>query len=130
MLKNRVVLAGFYPPPFAGEPIHLRQLADILHAKGMDVEVVNLNRRAAPGRDYRSASGRLALLAILFRLLQRSSIFHLHTNGHNWKSWVLILGAGVTARLRGALTILTIHSGFSWYHQSRRLLAKCAIACL
>ena len=111
MLKNRVVLAGFYPPPFAGEPIHLRQLADFLNAKGMHVEVVNVNRRATPGKEYRSASGRLALFTILVRLLRRSSIFHLHTNGHNWKSWVLILGAGVAARLRGALTILTIHSG-------------------
>lgn len=109
--KKRVVLAGYYPPPFAGEPIHVKQLAGFLRAKGMGVEILNLRRGAPPSKEYRNATGLVALLALLFRLPQRSSIFHFHTNGHNWKSWVLILLGGLAGRVKRARTILTLHSG-------------------
>ena len=36
MSAQRVVLAGFYPPPFAGEPIHVKQLAGFLRDRGLD----------------------------------------------------------------------------------------------
>jgi glycogen(starch) synthase len=35
---------------------------------------------------------------------------HLHTNGHNVKSWLLALGCGLAGRFRGGC-ILTLHSG-------------------
>jgi glycosyltransferase involved in cell wall biosynthesis len=44
-------------------------------------------------------------------LADRTSILHLHTNGHNRKSWLLILVASLAGRLRGAPTVLTLHSG-------------------
>jgi glycosyltransferase involved in cell wall biosynthesis len=126
--NGRAVLAGFYPPPFAGEPIHVKQLAELLRARGLHVEVVNLNRHAEPSPDYRSARTRWQLQRMLFALPDRDTILHLHTNGHNWKSWVLIAIAASTARVRGVRCILTLHSGllpryvgrFGWL---RRLLA-------
>jgi glycosyltransferase involved in cell wall biosynthesis len=108
---KRAVLAGFYPPPFAGEPVHVKQLAQLLRDRGLRVEVLNLNRNARTSPDYRSSSGRAALLWKLFTAADRAAILHLHTNGHNRKSWLLILVASLAGRLRGASTILTLHSG-------------------
>jgi len=107
----RVVVAGFYPPPFAGEPIHVKQLAEFLRQRGLIVEVLNLNRHAPPSREYLNVPGRWGMLGRLIGLQDRSSILHLHTNGHNWKSWLMIVTAALAARLKGARAILTIHSG-------------------
>jgi glycogen(starch) synthase len=109
--RRRVLLAGHYPPPFAGESIHVKQLAHLLREKGVEVEILNLRRGAGPSSEYRHTSRLLPFLSMPFRLPQRSTIFHLHTNGHNWKSWVLIFVAALAARLKGAPMILTIHSG-------------------
>ena len=111
MRVNRVVLAGFYPPPFAGEPVHVKQLAQLLRGRSLAVEVLNLKRGAHPSSEYHSSRGRGALLWKLFTLADRASILHLHTNGHNRKSWLLILVAGLAGRLRGASAVLTLHSG-------------------
>jgi glycosyltransferase involved in cell wall biosynthesis len=111
MRVNRVVQAGFYPPPFAGEPVHVKQLTQLLRDRGLTVEVLNLNRSARPSSEYRSSTRRGALLWKLFTLADRASILHLHTNGHHRKSWLLILVASLAGRLRGTSTILTLHSG-------------------
>jgi glycogen(starch) synthase len=108
---RRALLAGFYPPPFAGECVHVQQLAGLIRSKGLPVEIVNLNRRAAPSDEYWLPTGRLSFGRILWRRLQAASVLHLHTNGHSGKSWMLILGSGLVARLRGARAILTLHSG-------------------
>jgi glycosyltransferase involved in cell wall biosynthesis len=108
---RRVLLAGFYPPPFAGEPIHVKQLADFLRDRGIAVEVLNLNRHAAPSPEYRSAASRLALMRMLFLLPDEAGVLHLHTNGHSWKSWSMITVAALATRLRGVRAILTLHSG-------------------
>jgi glycosyltransferase involved in cell wall biosynthesis len=106
-----VVLAGFYPPPFAGEPIHVKQLADLLRADGLSVEILNLNRHAPPSPAYHCARSRWVLLWRLLTLAGRRSILHLHTNGHSRKSWLMILVASLAARLRATTTVLTLHSG-------------------
>ena len=111
MRVNRVVLAGFYPPPFAGEPVHVKQLARLLRDRGLTVEILNLKRGAQPSSEYQSSGGRGALLWKLFTLADSASILHLHTNGHNRKSWLLILVAGLAGRLRGPSAVLTLHSG-------------------
>ena len=111
MTRNRALLAGFYPPPFAGEPIHVKQLAQFLRGRGLVVEILNLNRHARPSPEYHSSTGRWALLWKLFSLAGRTSLLHLHTNGHSPKSWLLILVASLAARLRGTSVVLTLHSG-------------------
>jgi glycogen synthase len=111
MKANRVVQAGFYPPPFAGEPVHVKQLAKLLRDRGLTVEVLNLKRNARPSPEYHSVPGRAALLWKLFTMADRASILHLHTNGHKRKSWLLILVASLAGRLRGTSLLLTLHSG-------------------
>ncbi len=129
MSAKRAVLAGLYPPPFAGEPVHVKQLAQLLRDHGIAVEILNLNRRADPSPDYRSSRGRLTLLWKLFSLADRASILHLHTNGHGRKSWLMILVAGLAARLRGTAAILTLHSGLlpayvAGFGRTRRALTR------
>jgi glycogen synthase len=129
MKVNRVVLAGFYPPPFAGEPVHVKQLAQLLREHGLVVEVLNLNRHARPSAEYHSATRRWVLLWKLFTLADRTAILHLHTNGHSRKSWLMILVASLGARLRGTPTILTLHSGLlpgyvAGFGRARRGLAR------
>ena len=111
MKARRAVVAGFYPPPFAGEPVHVKQLVEVLRDRGLLVEVLNLNRHARPSAEYHSSTGRWGLLWKLFSLADRSSILHLHTNGHSRKSWLLILIGSLAVRLRGTVAIVTLHSG-------------------
>ena len=111
MTGLRVVVAGYYPPPFAGEPIHVKQLAGFLRTRGLQAQVLNLNRHAPPSPEYLWGSTPWKLIRMLFALSDRRTILHLHTNGHNWKSWVMILTAALAARLKKTRVLLTIHSG-------------------
>lgn len=129
MRVTRAVLAGFYPPPFAGEPVHVKQLAQLLRDHGLSVEILNLNRHARSSSEYHSARRRWALLWKLFTLADRTSILHLHTNGHSRKSWLMILVASLVARLRGTRAVLTLHSGLlpgyvSGFGGARRRLGR------
>jgi len=49
------------------------------------------------------------ILAVLRQALEGWTL-HLHTNGHNVKSWLLALGCGLAGQWRGG-SILTLHSG-------------------
>ena len=134
MTAPRVVLAGFYPPPFAGEPIHVKQLADLLRERGFEVTVLNLNRHASPASEYVGASTPWGLMRLLVALPERGGLLHLHTNGHSWKSWVMIVTAAITARVKDVRTFLTIHSGlFPGYVSSlggvRRRIARRVLGC-
>jgi glycogen synthase len=118
MNAERVILAGFYPPPFAGEPIHVKQLAHFLRGRGLRVDVLNLNRHAPPSPEYHRCEGRSGILRMLLTLPDHASILHLHTNGHSGKSWTILLLAGLAVRFRRARAILTIHSGLFPGHVS------------
>jgi glycogen(starch) synthase len=129
MKTKRAVLAGFYPPPFAGEPVHVKQLAELLRQQGMAVRILNLNRHAHPSPSTTNSTGHWVLLWKLFTLADRGSILHLHTNGRSRKSWLMILVASLAARLRGTLAVLTLHSGLlpayvAGSGKTRRGLAK------
>jgi glycogen(starch) synthase len=129
MKVKRAVLAGFYPPPFAGEPVHVMQLAQLLRDRGLTVEILNLNRQASPSRQYHSSRSRLRLLWRLLTVADAASILHLHTNGHGRKSWLMILVTGLAGRVRGVTAVLTLHSGLlpgyvAGFGRFRRRLAR------
>lgn len=110
---TQVVLAGFYPPPYGGESVHIWKLASRLRSAGMLKRVVNLKRGAPPSPDYVNGAGPVRLWSTLMSLLSEETILHLHTNGHSWKSWGVILCAACVLRIRGRLGVLTLHSGMS-----------------
>jgi glycogen(starch) synthase len=108
---DRVIVVGFYPPPFGGEAIHVRQLAQFLRERGMAVDILNLNRRAGPSAEYRSARSQIGRLKMLWSQPNHSAVLHLHAIGHNWMSWVVIAVVALTVRLKGITAAITVHSG-------------------
>jgi glycogen(starch) synthase len=110
---RRILLVGYYPPPLGGESVHVRELARRLMAEGVPIQVVNSRRGAPPSSEYRTISGPLGFFQDLLESLGPDTMLHLHTNGHNGKSWLMILAAAIALRLRQAAGILTLHSGLS-----------------
>ncbi|MBI2524701.1 MAG: glycosyltransferase [Candidatus Rokubacteria bacterium] len=108
-----VVLAGYYPPPFGGESVHVSSLVHCLRDAGFRVEVLNLRRGAPPSPEYRTTSVPFDLLRALAACLDRGTVLHLHTNGHSARSWGVVLLAACAVRARRATGILTLHSGMA-----------------
>lgn len=99
----RVVIVGSLPPPWGGVVTHVRELERALREHGVKTEILDPRRRGPDGRD-----GRPRLLARLLRARLSGELVHVHTNGHNRKSWLLALACGL-----GRPSLLTIHSGLS-----------------
>jgi glycogen(starch) synthase len=109
----QIVLAGFYPPPYGGESVHVLKLAFRLRLAGILKRVVNLRRGALSCPDYVDGAGPVRFGSALMRLLSKETMLHLHTNGHSWKSWAMALCAASVLRIRGRPGVLTLHSGMS-----------------
>lgn len=107
----KVVLAGYYPPPFGGESIHVWKLAYRLRTEGLLDLVVNLRRGAPRSADYVNGASLVRFWGVLMRELSGRKMLHLHTNGHSWKSWARIICAASVLRIRGKPGVLTLHSG-------------------
>ncbi|HEY3066262.1 MAG TPA: glycosyltransferase family 4 protein [Methylomirabilota bacterium] len=120
MSLDRVVLAGYYPPPLGGESVHVADLARGLRARGIHVDVVNLRRGATASPEYRRVSGIFSLLTGLRRGLGGGALLHLHTNGHSAKSWSVVLAGAAALTFSRAVGILTLHSGFCPGYLARR----------
>jgi len=128
---KKILLVGYYPPPLGGESVHVRELARYLTAEGIPVQIVNSRRGAPPNSESRTVSGPWDFFYVLLESLGPDTMLHLHTNGHNWKSWFMILAAAIALRLRRAEGILTLHSGLCPKYLTRagihmRLLAYAA----
>jgi glycosyltransferase involved in cell wall biosynthesis len=111
----RLTLVGPLPPPAGGMANQTRQLAELLHGAGAQVELVQSN---AP---YRPAwSGRVPVVRAFFRLLPflwslwraagRSDLFHVMANS-GW-SWHLFAAPAVRiAALRGVPVVVNYRGG-------------------
>jgi glycosyltransferase involved in cell wall biosynthesis len=98
---------------------HLDDLSRALTGRGIAVTRVDPRRDGPDGRD-----GRPALAARLTLAAARGDLVHVHTNGHNPKSWLLALAASVAPR-----GVLTLHSGLAPPFIARhRRLARAAAA--
>lgn len=96
----KILLIGPCPPPHGGVSVHVSGIHRQLRAAGLRCRVLNTNRiRSAP---------RFAL--VLLRHAWLGWTPHLHTNGHNSRSWLLALGCGLAGRSSGGC-LLTLHSG-------------------
>lgn len=96
----KILQIGPYPPPHGGVSVHVSGIHRQLTAAGVRCEVLNTNGIGL---------GRRFAIALLRRACQGWTL-HLHTNGHNWKSWVLALICGVAGQSSGGC-LLTLHSG-------------------
>ncbi|MDP9053743.1 MAG: glycosyltransferase, partial [Acidobacteriota bacterium] len=92
------LLVGPYPPPHGGISVHVRGLELRARAAGVPVKVLNSN-----GADAK------LVRQIVSHSLQGWTV-HCHTNGHNFRSWVIAGICGAAGR-SGAGAVLTLHSG-------------------
>ncbi len=108
-MRLKVLLIGPYPPPHGGVSVHVLAAHKLLTEAGLSCEVLNLD---APSRA--KGADRLRHWARLMRSLRCQAkqgwIVHVHTNGHNWKSWAVAALGGVAGN-SAAGRILTLHSG-------------------
>jgi glycosyltransferase involved in cell wall biosynthesis len=110
----KVLLIGDYPPPYGGIAIHVQSLSNALNENCFDYEIFNIGEsRKEKNSSYISVYNGFDLLLKLMIYRPGASHMHLHTNGHNEKSWILIFFCGLFASLLGLNRILTIHSGMA-----------------
>lgn len=128
----KVLLIGPYPPPNGGISVHVYEAARQLRSAGIVCRVLNTERRAAGSGEYISVRSTASLARVLFRHAGDGWMLHLHTNGHNDRSWMLAVLCGLAGR-RAPARVLTVHSGLApaYLRQGgvlRRLLARTACA--
>lgn len=98
----RVLLIGPRPPPHGGISVHVEGIQRELLAAGVNCRVLDMSV-VRPGFRFAWTVVRHAV---------QGWILHLHTNGHNAKSWLLALGCGLAGQFHGGC-VLTLHSGMT-----------------
>src|SRR5579862_960718 len=113
MLK--VLLVGPFPPPHGGVSVHVLTLQRLLRKSGISCRVLNISRGAPQSDQYVSIRGPFHFMLLLLRSSLKGWSLHVHINGHNAKSWLVALAAGLAqaAGRSGHAATLTIHSGMS-----------------
>jgi glycosyltransferase involved in cell wall biosynthesis len=126
-MMPKLLLVGPYPPPHGGVSVHVWNALARSRRAGIECKVLNVDRRAPISQAYVKISSGLGFVRELFRHAYGGWMLHVHTNGHNTKSWAVALVCGVAAQA-GPGAQLTLHSGmlpaFLDSRTSRRLLAR------
>ena len=110
---TNVLLVGDYPPPYGGVSTQIAELQRRLSgAPGYTCRVLDIgaSRRlrrpeCLPTRNALEFAGRLLGDVV------GGGIVHLHTNGHNVKSWLVCLACACMGLLGGRRTVVSIGSG-------------------
>lgn len=110
MLK--LLLVGPFPPPHGGVSVHVSMLRSLLSKRGIPCSVLNVSRGAPKSDQYVSIRGLWHFILLLSRYSLRGWSMHVHINGHNVKSWLVALAAGLVGMIGPGAT-LTVHSGMS-----------------
>lgn len=110
-MKVKVLLIGDYPPPYGGISVHVKQLADFLVEKGVERRVLDIEPGTAPKEGAVRVTGYFSFLRRLVSFSFQGFIPHIHTNGHNFKSWLAIGAAAWVGLLFGRRGVATVHSG-------------------
>ena len=111
----RIALIGPLPPPFGGMANQTRQLAELLRADGMVIEVVRVNAPYRPAwlrqvRGVRALFRFLPYLAHLWAAAGRNDLFHIMANS-GW-SWHLFTAPAIwIAKLRGKIVVVNYRGG-------------------
>lgn len=114
-MNLRIVLVGPLPPPSGGMANQTRQLARLLGASGLHVQVVQNNPPYRPAliagvRGLRAAFRLVLYVAALWRALRRADIAHVMANS-GW-AWHLFAAPAIwLARLRGVAVLVNYRGG-------------------
>ncbi len=115
----KLLLIGPYPPPHGGISVHVAEAKRQLDQAGVCCRVLNLRRSAPESEQYICIRSSVELLPVLLFYARRGWTLHLHTNGHNWKSWLMALACGLVGQLAPAC-LLTVHSGMAPNYLGRK----------
>lgn len=96
----KIALVGDRPPPSGGIAVHVETLSRALTAAGHDVAILDTARVRRYG----------PFAAALCSFAARGYLLHVHTSGHNPKSWALAAAGGL-ARGMKRRNVITLHSG-------------------
>jgi glycogen(starch) synthase len=123
----KLLLVGPYPPPHGGVSVHIAEMKRRAVALGVPCRVLNTDRNAEPSPNYIPVRRATGFMYSLVKHSLRGWTIHIHTNGHNLKSWLVALAGGVAGRF-GPGSILTLHSGkmpdYVGAKKNRRWLAR------
>lgn len=127
----KVLLIGDYPPPYGGISVHVRQLADFLRRQGASCTVLDIERGTDPKPGALRVDGYFRFLWTVILFSRRGYVSHIHTNGHNFKSWLAIAVTAWIGFFFGRRNIATVHSGlmpeYAAGGRGRNLLIRAAV---
>lgn len=132
--RVKVLLVGNYPPPYGGMSVQIsvlqRLLADMPRFNCRVLDIGDLRRQTRPG--CLNVNNGLDFAWKLAWHSARGYIIHLHTNGHNTKSWAVSLMCALVGVANRRRTILSIGSGLApeFVEKASRpicALIKCAL---
>jgi glycosyltransferase involved in cell wall biosynthesis len=111
----KVLIVGDYPPPYGGSSVQVSVQHRLLAAapgftcRILDIGTTRHQRRpeCLPARNALEFAGRLLSHAA------RQYLLHLHTNGHNIKSWLITLACAAAGILNRRRTLVSIGSGLA-----------------
>jgi glycogen(starch) synthase len=110
---RRVLLVGDYPPPYGGVSAQVAALQRRLAAlPDTTVSVLDIGVRRAERRPgCLSVRGAGDFAAKLTAHAARGFTLHVHTNGHNAKSWLIAGGCAAAGLANGRRTVISLGSG-------------------
>lgn len=110
---RRILLVGDFPPPYGGLSVQIASLRRRLAARGdtavavLDIGVRRRERR--PG--CLPTRGPVGFAATILGHARRGFTPHLHTNGHNRRSWIVTAGCVAAGALGGRRAVVSLGSG-------------------
>jgi glycosyltransferase involved in cell wall biosynthesis len=109
---RRVLLVGDYPPPWGGLSTQVAALRGRLLALGDDAQVLDIGpHRREPRPECLPARGPVAFARALLRHAARGATIHVHTNGHNPKSWMVAAMGALVGLRAGRRSVVSLGSG-------------------
>ena len=113
MHKTKVLLVGPFPPPYGGNAIQMCAWLRCLERLGSyDCHVLNIGEsRRENIQGCISVHGLVDFLKKLWAFAREGYILHLHTNGHNFKSWLVSFACIASAVPYGRKTVVAFGSG-------------------
>jgi glycosyltransferase involved in cell wall biosynthesis len=107
----KLLLIGDYPPPYGGISVHVQQLSDFVRRQGASCSVLDIEPGSDPKPGAIRVTGAFGFLSTLILFSWRGYVSHIHTNGHNFKSWLAIAVTAWVGFFFGRRNIATLHSG-------------------
>jgi glycogen synthase len=130
----KVLVVGDYPPPYGGVSVQVSVLRHLLSSMpGFTCRVLDIGKSRYQKRpECLSARNPVDFVwKLLFHALRQYTI-HLHTNGHNLKSWMITLTCAAAGVLNRRKTVVSLGSGlapdFMWKaNRATRAFIKSAL---